>query len=152
MRRRIVGFRRDDADDWIADLSCLHGQHVRHNPPFRLAPWVLEEAGRAARVGTELDCPLCDRAELPTGLRVVRTTPTWDEGTIPPGLRRAHRLGAGVWGRLRVERGQLRFRAETDPVLHVTVTPDASQAIPPEVDHRVEPEGPVRLFLELLER
>ena len=67
MRRRIVGFRQDQSGDWIADLSCLHSQHVRHQPPFRLAPWVLDEYGRAARIGTELECRLCDEAELPEG-------------------------------------------------------------------------------------
>ena len=152
MRRTIVGFRQDDAGDWVAELSCLHGQHVRHAPPFRLAPWVLEEEGRAARIGTELECPLCDRAELPDGLRVVRTTDTWDESSMPAGLRRAHRLSAGVWGRLRVQEGRLRFRAATDPPLDVTVDPERPQPIPPEVDHDVEPLGTVRFSVELLRR
>jgi len=95
-----VGFRQDDASDWVAELSCLHRQHVRHQPPFRDARWVLDDAERAARVGSPLDCPLCDRAELPDGLRVVRATNAWDQDSMPPGLRRAHRVAAGTWGRL----------------------------------------------------
>ena len=63
VEQQIVGFHQDDAGDWVAELACGHGQHIRHNPPFRLAPWVLEEAGRAGRVGTVLECPLCDRPE-----------------------------------------------------------------------------------------
>jgi len=60
VEREIVGYHQDDAGDWVAELSCGHGQHVRHKPPFRLAPWVLEEEGRAAHLGTVLDCPHCD--------------------------------------------------------------------------------------------
>ncbi len=152
VKRAIVAFRKDDAGDWVADLSCLHAQHVRHQPPFRLAPWVLDDRQRAARVGAPLDCPLCDRAELPEALRVVRTTDVWDGDTMPPALRRAHRIAAGTWGRLRVERGRLRFRADTEPPLDVVVDPDAPQAIPPEVEHHVEPMEDVRFAVELLRR
>ena len=47
MRRRIVGFVADEVGDWVALLDCHHRQHVRHRPPFRVAPWVEDEAGRA---------------------------------------------------------------------------------------------------------
>jgi hypothetical protein len=63
VEQAITGFHQDDAGDWVAELACGHGQHVRHRPPFRLAPWVLDEAGRAARIGSPLECPLCDRPE-----------------------------------------------------------------------------------------
>lgn len=56
-----MGFHQDEAGDWVAELACGHGQHIRHNPPFRLAPWVLDEAGRAGRLGTVLECGWCDR-------------------------------------------------------------------------------------------
>lgn len=147
-----MGFVQDDAGDWVAELSCLHSQHVRHAPPFRLAPWVLEEAERRARIGAPLDCPLCDRAELPEGLRVVRTSAVWDELSVPAALRRAHRIPPGVWGRLTVQQGELGLRMETHPTLAVVVRPDASQAIPPEVEHRVELMGPVRFLVEFLRR
>ena len=65
MKRAIAGFHQDDQGDWVAELSCLHNQHVRHRPPFQERPWVVTEAGRAGRIGTELDCPLCDRGEPP---------------------------------------------------------------------------------------
>ncbi len=56
----IVGFHQDDAGDWIAELSCGHTQHVRHRPPFFDRPWVLTEHGRAARIGTPIECSDCD--------------------------------------------------------------------------------------------
>ena len=60
MRQLIAGFHRDDVGDWVAELACGHGQHVRHRPPFQPREWVLEEVGRRARIGTPLECPLCD--------------------------------------------------------------------------------------------
>jgi hypothetical protein len=65
--RTIEGFHRDDEGHWVAELSCLHRQHVRHQPPFQDRAWTQTEAGRASRVGTDIDCPLCDRADGPEG-------------------------------------------------------------------------------------
>ncbi len=60
MKRRIVGFHQDSLGDWVADLSCGHGQHVRHNPPLSYRPWVLSPEGRARFLGYELACKRCD--------------------------------------------------------------------------------------------
>ena len=87
VQRRIVGFDRDEDGDWRAHLECRHRQHVRHRPPFRNAPWVEVDAEREQRIGRMLDCPLCDRCELPDGLEVVRTTAVWDEHTLPDRAR-----------------------------------------------------------------
>jgi tellurite resistance-related uncharacterized protein len=139
MERRIVGFVQDDEGDWAARLDCLHRQHVRHQPPFRVNEWTQTEEGRASRIGTTLDCPLCDRCELPADLELRRTTPTWDAGTMPPALGRAHRVAPGTWGRLRVESGELRFQAETTPRTDRIVHAGEEQPIPPDVEHHVEP-------------
>jgi len=141
MNRAIIGFHRDDDGDWVAELSCGHGQHVRHHPPFQMRPWVVDPKGRQSRIGALLGCPLCDRAELPDGLQLVRTSTKWDEHSMPAGLRIAHRLKSGTWGRIVVLRGQLRFVARTNPVIDVVISSDASQAIPPDVDHNVQPLG-----------
>jgi hypothetical protein len=61
--RAIVGFHQDEAGDWVADLACGHGQHVRHRPPWTLRPWVLTPEGRAARIGASLSCVRCVRSE-----------------------------------------------------------------------------------------
>jgi hypothetical protein len=62
VRRTIVGFHQDAEGDWVADLSCAHAQHVRHQPPFWDREWVLDDDQREARIGTELECRLCDDA------------------------------------------------------------------------------------------
>ena len=60
--RRIVGFHTDEEGHWVADLECGHTQHVRHDPPWQVRPWVLTDAGRASFLGTTLDCVRCDAA------------------------------------------------------------------------------------------
>lgn len=62
MQRRIVGFHLDEIGDWVADLECGHGQHVRHDPPWINRPWVMTEDGRAQTLGKELNCKKCDEA------------------------------------------------------------------------------------------
>ena len=150
MQRAMVGFRRDDEGDWIAELACLHSQHIRHDPPFWDAAWIEDDDERARRVGQPLDCPLCDRAELPEGLRPARTTATWDASTVPAALRRAHRVAAGTWGLLEVETGTVRFVAATDPPIDVQVTREHPQPIPPELDHHVEPDEAARFHVTFL--
>jgi hypothetical protein len=60
MTRRVVGFHQDDHQDWVAELDCGHNQHVRHDPPFQMRPWVITEEGRRSRLGIELECKKCD--------------------------------------------------------------------------------------------
>ena len=59
--RRIVGFHLDEEKHWVADLSCGHTRHVRHDPPWQNRPWVTTSEGRARRLGTELGCVKCAR-------------------------------------------------------------------------------------------
>lgn len=152
MRRTISGFHQDDAGDWVAELSCLHGQHVRHRPPFQDRPWVITEAGRQERLGTDIDCPLCDRAELPGDLRMVRTAGPFDEGTIPAALRRDHLVADGRWGLLRVVEGTVGFVMATEPPLEVELGAGDQQPIPPGVPHHLVVEGPAVVAVDFLVR
>lgn len=43
MIRSILGSHQDAEGDWVAEMPCFHNRHVRHDPPFREAAWVLEE-------------------------------------------------------------------------------------------------------------
>ena len=63
MMRTIAGFRLDVEHHWVADLSCGHSRHMRHDPPWQLRPWVLTPAGRANFVGHELECAQCDGSD-----------------------------------------------------------------------------------------
>ena len=60
MHHPITGFHQDEQGDWVANLACGHGQHVRHQPPLTIRPWVLTEEGRTGHLGQRLDCKKCD--------------------------------------------------------------------------------------------
>lgn len=147
MLRPIVGFATDAAGDWLAWLSCGHPQHVRHTPPFMLRPWVLSEEGRRGRIGQALDCVRCDAAELPAHFIAYQRTAEFSETSLPAGLRRRHATRAGVWGRIRVQAGRLRYCIEGSGT---TVDLSAGEVgiVVPEVEHHVEPLGPVRFLVE----
>lgn len=61
MERAVTGFHKDEVGDWVAELSCGHGRHVRHNPPWMERPWVTSPEGREEFLGTLLNCKKCDR-------------------------------------------------------------------------------------------
>lgn len=86
--------------------------------------------------------------ELPAGLRSVRTTPEFDESSTPDGLRAAHRVAAGVWGRLVVRSGELGFVFDDLPDDERRVAAGEHQVIPPERPHHVVIDGPVRFVVE----
>ena len=150
MLRLIAGFHQDEAGGWVAELSCLHGQHIRHSPPFQNRPWVLTDAGRQEHLGTEINCPLCDRAELPAGLQVTRTAGPFDQDAIPPALRKDHVVGEGRWGRLRVLEGDVGFVMATDPPMELQLRAGDVQAIPPGITHHLVVEQPAVVAVDFL--
>ena len=125
MQRPIVSCHRDDDGDWVADPE-----------------------GRGPRVGTPIDSPPCDRAEVPEGLERTGTTDTWNEDTLPPAFLRDHRIPPGTWGLLRVHSGAVRFVATGEPVTSRVVEAGAMQGIAPGAPHRLERIGPVTLTIE----
>ena len=60
MQQPITGFHTDAEGHWVAQLVCGHNQHVRHDPPWQLRPWVVTVEGRAAALGRALACRKCD--------------------------------------------------------------------------------------------
>lgn len=65
--RTITGFHRDDEGHWVAELSCGHTRHVRHDPPWQVRPWVLTAEGRAAFLGRTVACVECARGPAAAG-------------------------------------------------------------------------------------
>ncbi len=148
MKRPMTGFALDEQGDWLAMLSCGHRQHVRHRPPFFNRPWVATEAGRDSRLGRELDCVRCDRFELPDGFACYRKTPIFTEISVPAAFTNDHSTKAGVWAKIIVTEGRLRYIVDA---LDITVVLDSDTPgiIQPQVLHRVEPLGTVRFHLEM---
>lgn len=69
LKRKIIGFHKDEHADWVADLECGHQQHVRHNPPWMVRSWIETPEGRGSRIGVELDCQRCDEMNNRGGVR-----------------------------------------------------------------------------------
>jgi hypothetical protein len=65
MQRSITGFHQDDDGVWVAELACGHERRVRHDPPFQMRPWVLDDQSRRRHLGVLIDCGRCD--EEPAG-------------------------------------------------------------------------------------
>jgi hypothetical protein len=66
MDRRITGFHQDEEAHWVADLECGHSQHVRHDPPWQVRPWVLSSSSRQEHLGSTLNCLLCEVPRSPS--------------------------------------------------------------------------------------
>ena len=151
MLREIDGFHRDPVGDWVAELHCGHGQHVRHQPPFLSRPWVVTDEGRASQLGVELECPLCDRFELPAGS--PRTSDGGihcddDAGGLPPITRRSPACGE----RSTSSRGSVRYIVEPPLARELVLDPDHPGIVVPEVRHRVAPAADARFFVEFSRR
>lgn len=90
-----------------------------------------------------------EQPALPADCEVYRRTRSFTETSVPRGLLREHSTAAGVWGRIVVERGALRYRVGG---LQFTLAPGTPGIIAPEVLHEVEPVGEVTFHVEFLRR
>lgn len=81
------------------------------------------------------------------GGQPYRSTPIFDQDTLPAALRSEHRTKAGTWGVIRVLSGALRLHLPDDGQVQ-----ELSQAQPgvvePEQTHWIEPVGPVRMQVD----
>ena len=73
-----------------------------------------------------------------------RLTPIFDSETLPAALRKAHCTKAGVWGRLNVLDGRVRYVVEENGEQQV-VNAGNSVTILPQQLHHVEPIGDMRM-------
>ena len=64
VKTKITDFHQDEYKDWVADLSCGHSRHFRHNPPFQVCEWVKSPQGRDTYIGFELACKICESSDV----------------------------------------------------------------------------------------
>lgn len=90
-----------------------------------------------------------DHGRLPPDLALDRTTDVFTDTTVPAGLLRAHRVARGVWGRLVVMDGRLRFVWEgAGAGDQLDLAGGDAVVIPPDTPHRVEPAPGCRFLVE----
>lgn len=148
MQRAMTGFLTDADGHWVARLDCGHRQHVRHDPPLVEREWVTTEEGRRGRLGQTLDCVRCDAFELPDDAEVYKRTDVFTEATVPAGLGKDHSTKPGVWARIVVADGRLRYEVQPPLTRTFDLDPATPGIIVPEVRHHVTPVGTVRFHVE----
>jgi tellurite resistance-related uncharacterized protein len=150
MQRAIVSFHEDADSEWIAELSCGHRRHERHQPPLSERPWVVTAEGRQSRIGSPLDCNACDRRMIPSGYEPYRRTPTFTHESVPKALLERHTTKAGVWARIHVVVGSLDYVLHEPFDARERLTPNAPGIVPPEVEHHLELSDPVSFYVEFM--
>lgn len=150
---------------------AMHLKHARSltTPMFDrwLALWkatteeVLPQAtaaamqSKAARISESLQLAL--KLRTPEGREAMlarpkasepyRSTPEFDEQTLPSALRRAHSTKAGTWGVIRVLEGRLRYFVEDTGEASV-LDPQHPGTVRPQQLHHVEPIGAMRMRVD----
>lgn len=116
---------------WLAQLSCGHAQRCDSAPA----------------ADAQLDCAACERFEMPAHFAPYKQTPLFTEATVPAGILNDHSTKAGVWARIHVSEGRLRYRV---PAFGVEQQLSAGEIgiVVPEVLHSVQPEGMVNFYVE----
>jgi len=85
---------------------------------------------------------------IPSHVVAYKKTPEFDETCIPKGLLKAHQTKDGVWGKIIIVEGQLKYRI-IEPEEEVIILNDASPGIvEPTMFHEVEAIGKVRFYVE----
>jgi len=82
-----------------------------------------------------------------SGLLPYKSTPVFDENSLPQAIRSEHRTKPGTWGMLRVLEGHVTL-VFTDPHHEIEVTPRHPAEIAPQATHFVRIDGPARLQVE----
>jgi len=145
MKRGIIGFIKDEENEWKAELNCGHFQHTRHNPPFFNRPWVETPEGRKEKLGTTLDCLRCDQGEWPEGFVAYKQTKIFTSETTPKGLLRSHNTKKGVWAKIHVTQGELLYQKEDSQA--ELLNSNTIGIIVPEQMHHVEPKADTSFYV-----
>ncbi len=87
---------------------------------------------------------------LPSNVVPYQRTREFSESTVPAALRSRHITKRGVWARICVVEGSLRYRI-LEPLLEERVlSPELQGIVEPEIPHEVEPLGEVLFYVEFL--
>ena len=80
-----------------------------------------------------------------------RSSPIFDENSLPTALQREHRTKQGVWGILRALEGRLKL-TYSDTGEEQMLAPGAPGLVLPDQPHFVEVQGPVRMRVDFYDQ
>lgn len=76
-----------------------------------------------------------------------RSTPVFDQDTLPAALRARHDTKAGVWGLIRVIEGEVQLTV-LEPYSQTVLGPGFSGVVSPQQPHFVTPLGPMKMQVD----
>jgi len=77
-----------------------------------------------------------------------KSTPVFDEVSLPQALRNAHNTKAGVWALIQVLNGAVRYHVEDGSAPPAVLVPGRPGLIRPRQLHHVEPLGSMRMRVD----
>ena len=86
--------------------------------------------------------------EIPASATSYKKTPDFTEETVPAGLLKAHQTKEGIWAKINISEGQLRYRILEPEYEEVMLSTERYGVVEPTILHDVEPKGKVRFQLE----
>lgn len=94
---------------------------------------------------------MSDHSASENAPKPYRSTPVFDQDSLPAALRREHRTKADVWGIVRVLEGKLKL-TYVEPPSEVVLSPEQPGLLLPDQPHFVEPVGKMRMTVEFYDR
>ncbi len=85
---------------------------------------------------------------LPDGLVHFKSSPEFDENTVPKGLLKSHTTKAGAWAKIVILEGSLDYVISEPEEETITLTPNQPGVIEPTISHAVKPNSDVRFCIE----
>ncbi|MCF8058658.1 MAG: DUF1971 domain-containing protein [Bacteriovoracaceae bacterium] len=88
--------------------------------------------------------------ELPLNIASYKSTPVFDQDSIPKALLKDHSTKPGTWGKINVIKGKLLYTIQTEPPEELLLSEQRYGVVEPEVLHKVSPRGKVEFFVEFM--
>lgn len=85
---------------------------------------------------------------LPAHVTHYKSSPEFTETSTPAALQKGHTTAAGVWGRITILEGSLRYHISEPEQEELLLTPDLFGVVEPQMRHEVELVGPVRFRVD----
>ena len=86
--------------------------------------------------------------DMPPDVSQYKSTPEFDQDTVPQGLLNAHQTKEGTWGLIVVLEGELQYRILEPEVEDILLNSERPGVVEPTVLHEVKPRGEVRFRVD----
>lgn len=136
MQRTITNIRIEN-DQPLVMLDCLHEIDLS-----------FIDAGNNANIGGVVDCPLCPKLVMPEGLECYKRTGLFDHDSVPKGFLRKHATKSGVWAKIIVTQGRLRYIVDDLGQQCFELDSQTHGVIAPQMKHHVALEASGKFYVE----